>query len=141
MVVAVMLTIMLFTPLATMTTPIPGQDAMFDVWGIHLAHSQDVPLIYFGVLVGLAAALSLAIVMLYKKRKVQLQLCYALEILLIGVLVFEIFYGYQIYTIEDYTTDFSPLLLLPVLAIPLTWLASRAIIKDIALVSSYDRMR
>ncbi|MEG0467738.1 MAG: DUF4293 domain-containing protein [Mucinivorans sp.] len=141
MVVAVLMTIMLFTPMASLTATESVDAARFDVWGIHFANGNSISLLYFGILVGLTGGLSLAIVMLYKKRKLQLQLCYALEVLLIGVLVFELFYGYQLFTTDGYTVDFSPILLLPLFSIPLVWLASRGIIKDIALLKSYDRVR
>lgn len=139
--VAALMTLVLFVPLVTLNATQGVDTAVFDAWGIHFSNGEMEPLLYFGILIGLAAALAFVIITLYKKRTLQLRLCYALTMLLVGVVIFELLYCYKIYSVDAYTADFSPMLLIPIFCIPLVYLAGKGIIKDIALVKSYDRIR
>lgn len=147
--ITVMMTIVLFVPLAQLAGIIPSsgnvyiatETVIFDVWGIHFSNSQDINLVYFGILTALCVATSLVSIFLYKKRTLQLRLCYVIGVMLLGVLIFEVLYGYSLYSAEGYTVNFSTVMLLPLISLPFAYLAGKGIIKDIALVKSYDRIR
>lgn len=77
----------------------------------------------------------------YKKRIVQMRRCvYAILVLL----VYYVFFGIQIWTLNDVTgifPDFALIAELPLIAIVLLFLAGRAIKRDEDLVRSMDRLR
>ena len=139
LIVAALMTVLAFFPLATLTSG--AETAVFDVWQIAFPNHSPIPLWYFGGTVAATGFLAVVVLGLYKKRKLQLRLTYVLMILAIGVVVFTGLYGVELYTSDAYTVDFSPLVLLPLFCLPLVWLARKGIIRDIALLESYERMR
>lgn len=139
--VAILMIAMLFLPLATLSPAKGFDNVVFDTWGIHFEVGNGVSLVYFGILTALTAAVALVDIFLFKQRRVQLTLCYALIILLIGVLMFEVFYAVKLYMIDGYVVNFSLVMLFPILSLPMVYLARRGIIRDISLVKSYDRIR
>lgn len=93
------------------------------------------------VLLGLVIVLNLFCVLSYKKRPLQLRLTVFNMILLVGVYIMIIIYRYLSFDIEINATHYSFPLLLPVIALILTFMANRAIKKDEDLVRSVDRIR
>lgn len=84
--------------------------------------------------------LAFVTIFLYKKRFLQLRLCLANIVLMAGMLVLIAVQAYNISQPEGswhISLGFS----FPLIGIVLTWLALRGIIKDIALLKSYDRIR
>lgn len=142
LVVAALMTLLVFVPLATLSAT-DGSTAAFDVWHISFSDTQiqSIPLWYFGCTTAATGFLAIVCVGLSKKRRLQLRLTYVLMVLAVGVVVFTGLYGYELFTSDAYTVDFSPLVLLPLFSLPLVWLARKGIIRDIALIESYDRMR
>lgn len=85
--------------------------------------------------------LTAVILFLYKRRFLQLRLCVVNIILLMGLLIL-MWLQVRNMTNElqaDRQWEFS--LCFPLVCIILNWLALRGIIKDIALMKSYDRIR
>lgn len=91
----------------------------------------------------LSSLLSLATIFIYKKRKVQIKLCYIIAVLIIA------FYGTAIVYLnsylgnvgESYTYGFQYGIILPFVALILDMLAIARINKDEKLVKSLDRIR
>lgn len=137
--VAALMTVLVFAPLASLSGA-GGATATFDVWQISFSDTTPLSLWYYGGTVAATGFWAVVCLAVHKKRKLQLRLTYVLGILTVGVVVFTALYSYQIYT-GPYTVDFSPLLLLPLFCLPLVWLARKGMIKDLALLESYDRMR
>lgn len=89
----------------------------------------------------LITTLSFILIFLYKKRFLQLRLCIVNIILLLGLLVL-MWLQVRNMTLElnaDRQWEFS--LCFPLIGVIFNWLALRGIIKDIALMKSYDRIR
>lgn len=96
--------------------------------------------LYFILLVGLAALLPLVTLFLFKNRMLQVRLCAAEAVLLIGVAAMEamLFWGPQ------NTLDrgaLMPASFIPLASLLFVWLAARAIMRDELLVRSLDRIR
>ncbi len=98
----------------------------------------DTPL-YFPILLALAALLPLVTILLFKRRMLQIRLCAAEAVLLVGVLAMEamLYWGPQALD----TGGLQPASFAPVAGLLLVWLAARAIFKDELLVRSLDRIR
>lgn len=89
----------------------------------------------------LITALAFITIFLYKKRFLQLRLCIVNIILMLGMIVLM---WLQVSHMTHELEAESQLRLsfcFPLVGIILTWLALRGIIKDIALLKSYDRIR
>lgn len=145
MIVVVLMAIFQFADMAILTQIAMGQvqaeSAVFNVWGIKFLSGESIDMLYFGVLSSICTVLALVNIFFYKRRPLQLSFCYALGVLILGVLIFEGFYGYGFYNSGDFTVDFSLLMLLPLFALPFVYLAAKGIIKDMSLLKSYDRIR
>lgn len=85
--------------------------------------------------------LPLIIIFLYKKRFLQLRLCIVNIILQLGMLILMWLQVSQRAGELQATYQIQLSFCFPIIGIILTWLALRAIIKDINLLKSYDRMR
>ncbi|WP_251623744.1 DUF4293 domain-containing protein [Odoribacter lunatus] len=85
--------------------------------------------------------LSAVIIFLYKKRFLQLRLCVVNIILLIGLLILMWLQiarlTDELHAVRQWGFSFG----FPLIGVILNWLAIRGIIKDIALLKSYDRIR
>lgn len=77
---------------------------------------------------------------LYKKRFLQLRLCLVNIILMLGIIILVSVQAYNI-TKPDGEWHLNLAFAFPIIGIILTWLALRGIVKDIALLKSYDRIR
>ena len=85
--------------------------------------------------------LSFLLIFLYKKRFLQLRFCVVNIILLIGMLVLMWWQvrnmTFELHAVRQWGFSFC----FPLIGIILNWLAIRGIIRDIALLKSYDRIR
>lgn len=94
--------------------------------------------LYFPLLLGMATLLPVVIIFLFKRRMLQIRLCAAEAVLLIGTAVMEfmLFWG------PKYESgSLTPASFVPIAALLFVWLAARAIFKDELLVKSLDRIR
>ena len=86
-------------------------------------------------------ALPLVTLFLYKKRFLQLRLCMMNIILLLGMLVLMWIQVSNRMEEIDAQRQIQLAFCFPLVGVILTWLALRGIIKDIAILKSYDRIR
>ncbi len=84
---------------------------------------------------------SVVTIFLYKKRLLQLRLCIVNIILLIGLLVLIWAQVASLTNELDAVRQWGFSFGFPLIGVVLNWLALRGIIKDIALLKSYDRIR
>ncbi len=96
--------------------------------------------IYFSLLMGAATLLPLITLFLYKRRMLQIRLCAAEAVLLVGVAAMEamLYWGPQ-NTLDK--GSLMPAAILPLACLLFVWLAARAILRDELLVRSLDRIR
>ena len=97
------------------------------------------------VLVILSLAVAFVTIFLYRKRWLQVRLCFALAIMLLGIEAFIILYIYKLKdaldAMQSYAIKYSVADVLPVVALIFVYFAFRGISKDIALLRSLDRIR
>lgn len=102
---------------------------------------------YLTLLVIAATILPFVTIFGYKKRMVQIRWCVVEMVLLAGTIVMLGLYCYRFYTLfrevspEIFSVSFKLTLCCPLVALVLTWLASRAIFRDEILVRDTDRIR
>lgn len=143
--VAALTGVLLFVPLADFADG--GSEYRLFAFGLRDAAGETVvPTLYMGIVIALAAALALLIVVLYKRRMVQLRLCVAEAVLLVGAQIFAVIhYLLAARMVESFsafhTQSFRFAIALPVAALILDLLAARAIFRDEMLVRSLDRIR
>jgi hypothetical protein len=94
-----------------------------------------------GILAVLSALLPLVVIFLYKKRGLQMRLCVVEMILLVGLIVYLAMYLFRSGSDISDKLVFSITDLFPLLAIILTFMAFKRIMKDEMLVKSLDRIR
>ncbi len=102
------------------------------------------PALYMGILLSLATVLPFIVIFLFKNRQLQIRLCAAEIILLIGSLVVMGIYLYLSYRLFDAANGIISVkigIAMPVLAIVFVALAIRSIFRDEVLVRSLDRIR
>lgn len=103
------------------------------------------PAVYLGILLSAAALLPLVTVFLYRRRLLQIRLCVAEMVLLVGSAVMEGIYYYLgsrvVSELSFSTHGVGISIVLPVVSLLFAWLASRAIFRDEVLVRSADRIR
>ncbi len=101
--------------------------------------------LWLGILLTAATVLPLVTIFLFKRRQLQIRLCAAELVLLIGSLVFiGIYYWLSNRMFDDIDTTHERLAigaLMPLLSAIAVWLAMRAIFRDEMLVRSLDRIR
>lgn len=140
-----MMSLTLFLPLATI---VYGGNEMiikaFTVSGVE-GFSDSLPL-YLGLVLAATTALLLAIIFIYKKRMVQIRLCVAAIVLLLGSALLIGLYCYRFCNIlaelnYDIIMAVGFASLMPVVAIIPVVLAIRGIARDEALIRSLDRIR
>lgn len=100
---------------------------------------------YLGILAVLSAILPLITIFLYRKRLLQIRMCIVELVLLFGMMILT---GYYLYhgaatfgAAGDYAAKYSFVNGAPLAGLILTWLATRAIGRDEALIRSVDRIR
>ena len=101
--------------------------------------------IWLGIILAIATALPLITIFLFKKRTLQIRLCAVEVVLLIGSLVLvALYYWLTSRLFEGLVIEhrqFGWAAPMPIVAIVLSYLASRAIFKDEVLVRSLNRIR
>ncbi len=102
------------------------------------------PAIYMGILLALAGLLPFIVIFLYKNRQLQIRLCAAEVVLLVGAqIVMGIYYYLSMRLFEgvDGLGSIKIGAIMPLIAIVFVVLAIRAIFRDEVLVRSLDRIR
>lgn len=109
-----------------------------------------VPTFYYGVLLSLALLLTVLAIFSFTRRWIQIRLCFFVMVLELGVQVFIGYYCfkanvlpemYRLIDVEATPVVYSPVCVVPVAAIVLTYLAFRGILKDELLIKSLNRIR
>ena len=112
---------------------------------MHPAESYVVSTYAMGAVIAAAALLAFVTIFLFKKRLLQIRLCFAQIVLQIGSLVFIAYYAYHGYKsmgiFEFSGMSFGIPAVFPLVSIIFTVLALRAIAKDERLVRSLNRIR
>lgn len=150
---AVLMSLTLFMPLATMTQgDVEVVLKAFSISGLdNIVQSTQLPL-YLGILLVLPTLLPLVTIFLFKKRMLQIRLCVSQIVLQVGALAFIGIYCYRLWdSWSAYMTeigvkpaivfDLGLASLTPAISIVFVVLAIRGIAKDEALVRSLDRIR
>lgn len=144
LVVTAMMACTLFLPIAFFTTA----DGVTFTLNAFAIEGITGPVWLMGLLLSVATLLPFVTIFLFKKRKIQVGLCAAEIVLQLGALVlFAIFYWVLLpqtfteYSLEVVHASFGWSAIFPIVSIPLTYLAGRAIFKDEVLVKSLDRIR
>lgn len=106
---------------------------------------------YYGILVAVTMALTLAVIFMFKNRLLQMRLVAADIVLQAGIMAFMAYYIYKAYSLADSIeavsfgakvyVSLSPVCAVPVAAIILSCLALRGILRDHILIRSLDRIR
>lgn len=122
------------------------EEITFNLWGIRLNGGKAVSTVYMAVLVCLTLAGAFVTIFLYRKRWVQVRLCLAMAVMLLGIEAFIVLYIYKLREMliamhRSYAIDYSVVDLFPIVALVFVYFAYRGIAKDIALVKSLDRIR
>lgn len=102
------------------------------------------PAIYMGILLALAGLLPFVVIFLFKNRQLQIRLCAAEIVLLVGSLVVMGIYYYlsaRLFESVDGVGSLKLGVIMPLIAIVFVALATRAIFRDEVLVRSLDRIR
>ena len=140
-----MMSLTLFLPLATIVYG--GNEMIIKAFTVSSVEgfSDSLPL-YLGLVLAATTALLLAIIFIYKKRMVQIRLCVAAIVLLLGSALLIGLYCYRFCTIlaelnYDIIMTVGFASLMPVVAIIPVVLAIRGIARDEALIRSLDRIR
>ena len=141
-VVALLMSLTLFMPIASFT--VAGQTYELTAFTLRCGDASETT-VWMGIMLSLAAALPLVNIFLFKRRVLQIRLCAVEIILLLGSLVMiGLYYWLTSRIFEGVAIDhrqFGWAAPMPILAIVVTYLASRAIFKDEVLVRSLDRIR
>lgn len=102
------------------------------------------PTLYMGILLAIAGVLPLIVVFLFKNRQLQIRLCAAEIVLLLGSLVVIAIHYYLSARLFESANGLESLkvgVIMPLIAIVFVALAIRAIFRDEVLVRSLDRIR
>ncbi len=105
------------------------------------ASNPVVPTIAIAILVTVATLLPFITIFLYKNRMLQMRLCGLSMGLQIGITAMVYFLGSEVAEELGAEISYKIPMILPVVAVILTFLAMRAIGKDMALLKSMDRIR
>lgn len=102
------------------------------------------PTIYMGILLALAGLLPFIVIFLFKNRQLQIRLCAAEVVMLIGSMAVMGIYYYLSNRIFDAANGIISIkvgIAMPLIAVIFVILAIRAIFRDEVLVRSLDRVR
>lgn len=137
--------LLLATAVMSLTLFLPIATISYDAQTYNLTAFGSIETIWIGILLSLAVLVPLVTIFLFKRRTLQIRLCAVEMVLLLGVLIlYGLYYWFTIKSFENFTLDhlqFGWAAPMPVAALILTYLASRAIFKDEMLVRSLDRIR
>ena len=141
--VVALMSVTLFAPIATFTVG----ETTFTLSAFSLSGgNQSQSTLWMGILLVVSTVLPLVTIFLFKRRQLQVRLCGAEVVLLLGALVFlGIYYWLSVDKafdgVEIMHKQFGWAAPMPLVSIVLTYLAGRAIFKDEILVRSLDRIR
>ncbi len=151
LVVVGLLTTMLFSTFATIRIAPALPAGTYESTGAdstitRVIGAPAVSTLYMAILVCLTLAVAFVTVFLYRKRWLQVRLCLALTVMLLGIEAFIILYLYKLRDMletmhREYAVDYSVTDLFPIIALLFVYFAYRGISKDIALIKSLDRIR
>lgn len=140
--IVALMTTSLFAPIATFT--INGYDYVLTAFSLSGPLGSESTL-WMGIIMAITALLPLITIFLYRNRQLQVRLCGAEAVLLIGSLVLiALYYWLSSRFFEDVAIDhkqFGWAAPMPIVSLILVYLAGRAIFKDEVLVRSLDRIR
>ena len=142
LIVAVLMGVLCFVPFASFLREVEIFEQT--VWGIRsTGETMEVVVktIPMGILATLSALLPLVTIFLYKKRELQMRLCIVELVLLLGMVIYMAMYLFRTGSDISDKIVFSVVDLFPVLAMILTGMAFKRIMKDQLLVKSLDRIR
>ncbi len=152
-IVTILCALQIIFPLASITMEVPAEASSiatledggtYDVWGIHYMHGGGEPFYYHAILAILATVLPVVTIFLYRKRELQLRLCFVQGIFLLGLIGFGAMGIYRLNTMfvnSPYTIDHSLVVTAPLVAVAFLILAYKGVLKDIWLLKSADRIR
>lgn len=141
--VTAFMAISLFAPIATFTIG----DVEFTLRAFSLSGGgESQSTLWMGILLVLATVVPFVSIFLFKRRQLQVRLCGAEMVLLLGSLAFvAIYFWLSSSNVFEGSVighkQFGWGALMPLLSLPFTYLAGRAIFKDEILVRSLDRIR
>ena len=132
LVVAIIMTIPLYVPIAQLLIPNDASYNFFTYGVVLIGENSVLQAHYWALLIMniFTIGIPLVNVFLFKKRFLQLRLCIVEIILLIGAII-----------LMWYHINYKFSLILPVICIIFTYLAIKGILKDIKLLKSFDRIR
>ncbi len=142
--VAALMAVALFAPLGWFAGD--GNEFVLRALGIENAGGQvELSTRYLAVLAVLATALPVVTIFLFRRRMLQLRLCAVEMVLLLGTALMEgiyYFLGCRLFAqTQIHAQALRPAIFLPLVCLPLAFLAARAILRDEALVRAADRIR
>lgn len=157
---------MLFMPMATMTvgadkaqeavttaadgtiiktTVAASSNIELNVWGLYTDGKLEASLLYVTILTFAIIAVAFITIFLYRRRWLQLRLCFVLGVMLIGMLIFEGIYITKFISLAETqplaAVKYSIADFFPLLGLVLVVFAYRGVTKDISLLRSLDRIR
>ena len=142
LIVAILMALTLFLPLAWFASD--AGEFTLRAFGLEAAAVAQPPS-YLGILLVLACLLPLVVIFLYKRRLLQIRLCVAEAVLLVGAVVMEgiyYFLGWRVFSdLAFHTQGFKPAIALPLVCLLFVYLAARAIFHDELMVRAADRIR
>lgn len=139
-----LLAVTVFTPIALFVAD--GAEMTLSAFEFSdAAHECVQSTLWLGIVLSASALLPLIIIFLYKHRQLQIRLCGAELVLLLGDIAFiVIYYMLSARTIANFEFSAASLRLgavMPLVAIVLVAMAMRAVFRDELLVRSLDRIR
>lgn len=143
---------MLFTPLATLTefdstvttSSVIQNEITLDVFGVYNNAQKEANVTSMTILVWLIIGVTFVNIFLYRKRLLQLRLCFVIGIMLVGLIAFEVMYIYKLYAIhleQMAPIRYSVIDLFPLFSLVCCYFAYRGVARDIMLIRSLDRIR
>ncbi len=151
---ALLLSALFFTPTTAIDIFLGDQSRTIEIlpFGIAESAGESIGSPYYGILTALAVALSIAVILMFKNRPLQMRLVAADIVLQTGIIVFIAYYIYKSYALADsfegmeamgasVYVSLSPVCAAPIAAVIFSCLAFRGIVRDHILVKSLDRIR
>lgn len=134
LIASVLMALVTLLPMVTFTTA-TGEEVL-----------KAFDLIYIGALLTICTLLPFVTLWLFKNRWLQIRLCFAELVLLVGAQIFTIAYSTRVTngmreSLTGLVADKSITIIFPAVAMVLVALAIRGIIKDQQLIKSLDRIR
>ena len=143
LIATVLMAVTLFCPIATFY----AGDTTYTLEAFSLSGGgESQSTIWMGIILVVGAFLPLVTIFLFKRRQLQIRLCGAEMVVLLGAIAFiAIYYWLSVFNaldgVEIDHRQFSWAAPMPLVSMVLTYLAGRAIFKDEMLVRSLDRIR